>query len=67
MGLTYEWKLTGLKKQNGENITEAVVGTQWKLTGTDEDGDFGKAQSAAAENRYKAKKKAKENAEKGKD
>ena len=32
-----------------------------------EDGDFGKAQSAAAENRYKAKKKAKENAEKGKD
>lgn len=41
MGLTYEWKLTGLKKQNGENITEAVVGTQWKLTGTDEDGDFG--------------------------
>ena len=41
MGLTYEWKLTGLRKQNGENINDAVVGTNWKLTGTDEDGNEG--------------------------
>jgi hypothetical protein len=38
MALTYEWKLTGLKKQNGENLNDVVVGTNWKLTGTDEDG-----------------------------
>lgn len=41
MGLTYAWKLVGLKKQNSENIDDAVVGTQWKLTGTDEDGNEG--------------------------
>jgi hypothetical protein len=41
MGLTYEWKLTGLKKQNSETVNDAVVGTQWKLTGTDEDGNQG--------------------------
>ena len=41
MGLTYEWKLTGLKKQNSEIANNVVVGTQWKLTGTDEDGNQG--------------------------
>lgn len=41
MGLTYEWKLVGLKKQNSINIEDAVVGTSWKLTGTDEDGNVG--------------------------
>jgi hypothetical protein len=41
MGLTYEWKLTGLKKQNGENVNDAVVGTNWKLIGRDEDGNEG--------------------------
>ena len=41
MGLTYEWKLTGLRKQNSETVNDAVVGTQWKLTGTDEDGNTG--------------------------
>jgi hypothetical protein len=41
MGLTYEWKLTGLRKQNSETVNDAVVGTQWKLTGTDEDGNQG--------------------------
>jgi len=41
MGLTYEWKLTGLRKQNSENVNDAVVGTNWKLTGTDEDGNAG--------------------------
>lgn len=38
MGFTYEWKLTGLKKQNSENVNDAVIGTHWKLIATDEDG-----------------------------
>jgi hypothetical protein len=41
MGYTYEWKLIGLKKQNSANIEDAVVGTNWKLTATDEDGNVG--------------------------
>jgi hypothetical protein len=41
MGLTYEWKLIGLKKQNSDNVDEAIVGTNWKLTATDEDGNVG--------------------------
>ncbi len=41
MGLTYEWKLTGLKKQNSPNLENAVVGTLWKVIGTDEDGNEG--------------------------
>ena len=41
MGLTYEWKLTGLKKQNTSTLNDVIVGTQWKLTGTDEDGNQG--------------------------
>ena len=41
MGLTYDWKLIGLKKQNSENVDEAIVGTQWKITATDEDGHVG--------------------------
>jgi hypothetical protein len=41
MGFTYEWKLTGLKKQNSTNIEDAVVGTNWKVIGTDEDGNEG--------------------------
>tara|TARA_R110000782_G_C14455398_1_gene372725 strand:- start:37 stop:447 length:411 start_codon:yes stop_codon:yes gene_type:complete len=38
MGLTYEWKLTGLKKQDTADINDLVVGTQWKLIGTNENG-----------------------------
>ncbi len=41
MGFTYEWKLTGLRKQNSSNVEEAIVGTTWKLTATDEDGNVG--------------------------
>ena len=41
MGYTYEWKLVGLKKQNSANINDAVVGTNWKVTATDEDGNVG--------------------------
>jgi hypothetical protein len=41
MGLTYDWKLTSLRKQNTDNLSDVIVGTQWKLTGTDEDGYTG--------------------------
>jgi hypothetical protein len=41
MALTYEWKLTGLKKQNTETLSDVIVGTQWTLTGTDIDGNIG--------------------------
>jgi hypothetical protein len=41
MGLTYDWKLIGLKKQDSENVNEAIVGTNWKITATDEDGNVG--------------------------
>lgn len=38
MALTYEWKLTGLKKQDTADLTDLVIGTQWKLIGTNENG-----------------------------
>jgi hypothetical protein len=41
MGYTYEWKVTGIKKVNSENIDEAIIGTQWKVVCTDEDGNTG--------------------------
>lgn len=41
MGFTYEWKLTGLKKQNSTNVEDAVVGTHWKVIGTDTEGNEG--------------------------
>jgi hypothetical protein len=34
MALTYEWKLTGLKKQDTADLTDLVVGTRWELKGT---------------------------------
>ena len=41
MGLTYDWKLIGLKKQNSDIVNDAIVGTNWKITATDEDGNVG--------------------------
>lgn len=41
MELTYEWKLTGLKKQDTADLTDLVIGTQWKLTGTNANGTSG--------------------------
>jgi|LakMenE01Jun11ns_1017448.scaffolds.fasta_scaffold9787630_2 hypothetical protein len=41
MALTYEWKLTGLKKQDTADLTDLVIGTQWKLIGTNENGTEG--------------------------
>lgn len=41
MAYTYEWKLTGLKKQSKGDVTDAIVQTYWKVIATDEDGDTG--------------------------
>jgi hypothetical protein len=41
MALTYEWKLTGLKKANSETTKDVIIGTRWELTGTDADGNSG--------------------------
>jgi hypothetical protein len=41
MAITYTWKIKSLKKTNGTNINDVIVGTQWELKGTDEDGDSG--------------------------
>lgn len=41
MALTYTWKLTGLKKQDTADFNDLVIGTRWKVTGTDEDGNEG--------------------------
>lgn len=41
MAYTYEWKLTGLKKQNSSDLNDIIVGTQWKVIATDEDGNKG--------------------------
>ena len=41
MSLAYTWELTGLKKQSGDKMTDAVVQTYWKCTGTDADGNSG--------------------------
>ena len=41
MALTYEWKLTGLKKRDTTDLTDLVIGTRWELKGTNEDGVFG--------------------------
>jgi hypothetical protein len=41
MGLTYNWTLTSLRKQNTDTLSNVIVGTQWRLVGTDEDGYTG--------------------------
>lgn len=41
MALTYEWKLTGLKKQDTADLSDLVIGTRWELKGTNDAGVFG--------------------------
>lgn len=36
MGFTYDWKITGLKKQNTNDLSDVIVGTYWTVEGTDE-------------------------------
>jgi hypothetical protein len=40
-GLEYEWKLTGLRKVNSGGLEGIIMGTNWTLKGTDEDGFSG--------------------------
>lgn len=40
-GLIYEWKLTGLRKVDTGGLDGIVIGTNWKLKGTDADGFSG--------------------------
>ena len=37
-GLEYEWKLTGLRKVDSGGLDGIIMGTNWTLKGTDEDG-----------------------------
>lgn len=41
MALEYTWKLEGLKKQNSDELDNVIIGTRWKVTGTDENGIHG--------------------------
>ena len=41
MAYTYEWQLTGLRKSNTDDLSEVIIGTHWKVTATDEDGNQG--------------------------
>lgn len=46
MGYTYEWSVTGIKKATSDNINDAIVGTKWKVIGTDDDGNTGEFSGA---------------------
>lgn len=46
MALTYEWSITAVKKATSSNIDDAIVGTRWKVVGTDEDGNTGEFSGA---------------------
>jgi hypothetical protein len=41
MGYTYEWSLVGLRKQNTDTLSDVVIGTNWKVIATDDDGNVG--------------------------
>lgn len=41
MSLVHTWELTGMKLQSDGEVTNAVVQTYWKCTGTDADGNSG--------------------------
>jgi hypothetical protein len=46
MAITYTWKVTGLKKTNEGDNTDAVVQTYWTKSGSDEHGNKGVFQGA---------------------
>jgi hypothetical protein len=46
MGYTYEWSVTAIKKATSDNINDAIIGTQWKVVCTDEDGNTGEFSGA---------------------
>lgn len=46
--MKYEWKITSLRKTDDPSLelNDIIVQTQWKLTGTDEDGHSGEFNGA---------------------
>jgi hypothetical protein len=46
MRYTYEWSVTAIKKATSDNINDAIIGTQWKVVCTDEDGNTGEFSGA---------------------
>ena len=38
MAFEYKWSLTGLRKQNTSDLADVIVGTNWKVEATDEEG-----------------------------
>lgn len=41
MARTYEWSVKQIKKADNSDFTGAIIGTQWKVIGTDDDGVSG--------------------------
>ena len=41
MSLTYTWKIERISKRSSQTISNAIVQTHWKLTGTNENGVSG--------------------------
>jgi hypothetical protein len=42
MAYTYEWKIKNLKKAvNANDLSDVIIGTQWIVTGVDENGNSG--------------------------
>ena len=41
MELTYEWSIIGLKKQNTNTLSDAIIEVDWILKGIDVDGIYG--------------------------
>jgi hypothetical protein len=41
MAYTYHWEVTGLRKAQTDELEGIIIGTNWKVTGVDEDGYSG--------------------------
>lgn len=41
MALTYEWKITQIKKTTNNSVDNAIIGTRWEVKGTDISGNEG--------------------------
>ena len=41
MALTYEWKITQIKKTSSDSVDNAIIGTRWEVKGIDENGNEG--------------------------
>jgi hypothetical protein len=46
MARIYEWSIKRITKSDSSDLNGVIVGTQWKLIGTDDDGEFGQFDGA---------------------